>query len=92
MLTQAVLESFDILDSKSYTDQPPTTSDLVFSSQAQAKVIDELIKAPSIEAFIEDVVKVETRLKRGRIRHVRHLELELMCAGKVTNHLHFFIY
>ncbi|EHL00960.1 hypothetical protein M7I_3078 [Glarea lozoyensis 74030] len=83
-----ILESFVITESKPHSDQPPTTSDLAFLKKAQVEVIDELIKAPSIEGFIEDVVKIEARLKRGRIRHVRHLELELMCAGKHCNSLY----
>lgn len=55
----------------------------VFARKAKTQVIDELIKTVSIEAFIEDVVKVEKRLERGHISNVRELELELMCAGKV---------
>jgi hypothetical protein len=91
ILNQLVLESFATSDTKPHTDQAPTASDVTFLRNAQTKVIDELIKAPSIEAFIEDVVKVETRLKRGRIRYVRDLELELMCAGKVISYvLSFF--
>ena len=64
------------------------TAQIAFSKKAQTQVIDELIKARSIEAFIEDVVKVEKRLKRGHIKTVRELELELMCAGKVILFLH----
>lgn len=55
----------------------------LFARQAKTRILDELIKSVSIEAFIEDVVKVEKRLNRGHIANVRELELELMCAGKV---------
>jgi hypothetical protein len=56
----------------------------LFAKKAQTNIIDELITSISIEAFIEDVVKVEKRLNRGHITNVRELELELMCAGKVS--------
>lgn len=54
------------------------------------KIIDELIKKNSIEAFIEDVVDVEKRLNNGLIVELRQLELELVCAGKVTHTLYQF--
>jgi hypothetical protein len=47
------------------------------------KIIDELIQKTSIEAFIEDVIRVEKRLENGLITELRQLELELICAGKV---------
>jgi hypothetical protein len=51
---------------------------------AKSRIIDELIQKASIEAFIEDVVAVEQRLREGSITNLRRLELELICAGKVT--------
>ena len=51
---------------------------------AKSRIIDELIQKVSIEAFIEDVVAVEQRLREGSITNLRELELELICAGKVT--------
>lgn len=42
----------------------------------------------SIEAFIEDVVAVEKRLREGSIKDLRQLELELICAGKVCDFVH----
>ena len=53
-----------------------------FEFKAKTRVIDELIKKPRIEAFIEDVVNVETRLHQSQITSTRDLELELICAGK----------
>ncbi len=52
--------------------------------KAKTKVIDELIKQNAIEAFIEDVVSVEKRLKQGQITSVRSLELDLIFSGKVS--------
>ncbi|KAG9236099.1 hypothetical protein BJ875DRAFT_372907 [Amylocarpus encephaloides] len=79
-----VLESFGSSDVKISTDSVPNVTPTTFPKRAQAQVIDELIKTVSIEAFIEDVVKVEKRLNRGHIKSVRELELELMCAGKLA--------
>ncbi|KAH7336184.1 hypothetical protein BKA65DRAFT_402824 [Rhexocercosporidium sp. MPI-PUGE-AT-0058] len=56
-----------------------------FERKAKARVIDELIKKPRIEAFIEDVVRVEKRLHQGQIANLRSLELELICAGKLAS-------
>jgi hypothetical protein len=51
---------------------------------AKSRVINELIQKNSIEAFIEDVVAVEKRLREGSIKNLRQLELELIGAGKVS--------
>lgn len=77
------LESFGPEKDSSKTTQAFDFSQPLFAYKAKTQVIDELIKTVSIEAFIEDVVKVEKRLNRGHIANVRELELELMCAGKV---------
>jgi hypothetical protein len=54
----------------------------MFELRARTRVLDELFqKAP---AFIQEVVKIETRLLQGRIKGIRELELELICAGKVS--------
>ena len=52
--------------------------------KAKARVIDQLIQKPSIEAFIEDVVNVENRLNNNFIVDVRQLELELICTAKAS--------
>ncbi|KAF4633305.1 hypothetical protein G7Y89_g4818 [Cudoniella acicularis] len=79
-------ESFYSSDSdSSETEKISDSSQALFANNAQSQVIDELIKTNSIEAFIEDVVKVEKRLNRGHIKNVRELELELMCAGKLAS-------
>ncbi|PVH84985.1 hypothetical protein DL98DRAFT_584044 [Cadophora sp. DSE1049] len=56
-----------------------------FEYKAKTRVIDELIKKPRIEAFIEDVVNVEKRLHQSQITSIRDLELELICAGKLAS-------
>jgi hypothetical protein len=54
----------------------------MFELRARTRVLDELFqKAP---AFIQEVVKIETRLLQGQIKGIRELELELICAGKVS--------
>jgi len=55
-----------------------------FERKVKTRVIDELIKMVSIEAFIEDVIRVEKQLNQGNITTIRELELELICAGKVS--------
>lgn len=55
-----------------------------FELKAKTRVIDELIQNVGIEAFIEDVVSVERRLKHSQITSVRSLELDLIFAGKVS--------
>jgi hypothetical protein len=77
-------ESFGPQQEKSKTEAAFDFEQPLFARKAKTQVIDELIKTVSIEAFIEDVVKVEKRLERGHISNVRELELELMCAGKVS--------
>lgn len=57
----------------------------MFQSKSKARVIDELIKTRSIEAFDGDVVKIGRRLREGKITGTRQLELELICAGKVRS-------
>jgi hypothetical protein len=53
----------------------------MFELRARTRVLDELFqKSP---AFIQEVVKIETRLLQGQIKGIRELELELICAGKV---------
>ncbi|KAH6667562.1 hypothetical protein B0J14DRAFT_489576 [Halenospora varia] len=84
-----VLESFGFSDADSGTAEKAFDfAQPLFARKAQSHIIDELIKTTSIEAFIEDVVKVEKRLDRGHITTIRELELELMCAGKVCHSHH----
>ncbi|CAG8972051.1 hypothetical protein HYALB_00004915 [Hymenoscyphus albidus] len=81
----------DVSESFGSSDKIPSDGEKIaacktrFVKYAKKQVIDELIKTVSIEAFIEDVVKVEKRLNRGYIQNVRELELELMCAGKLAS-------
>jgi len=80
------LDSFESFGPQQNSAKPEQAFDFeqpLFARKAKTEVIDELITTVSIEAFIEDVVKVEKRLSRGHITNVRELELELMCAGKV---------
>jgi hypothetical protein len=58
----------------------------MFQSKSKARVIDELIKTRSIEAFDSDVVMIGKRLREGKITNTRQLELELICVGKVRLH------
>jgi hypothetical protein len=58
----------------------------MFQSKSKTRVIDELIKTRSIEAFDADVVTIGRRLREGKITSTRQLELELICAGKVKFH------
>jgi hypothetical protein len=54
----------------------------MFELRARTRVLDELFqKAPG---FIQEVVQIETRLLQGQIKGIRDLELELICAGKVS--------
>jgi hypothetical protein len=55
----------------------------MFKNKSKTRVIDELIKTRSIEAFDGDVVKIGRRLREGKITNTRQLELELICVGKV---------
>ncbi|RDL41012.1 uncharacterized protein BP5553_00991 [Venustampulla echinocandica] len=81
-----VLESLGASENTSSpTNTTPGFPPSLFAQEAQARVIEPLIKTASIEAFIEDVVKVEERLNRYHITSVRELELELMCAGKLAS-------
>ena len=66
---------------------PFDRSQASFHRTAKSRIIDELIQRVSIEAFIEDVVAVERRMREGSIRNLRQLELELICAGKVRSAL-----
>ncbi|KAG4442814.1 hypothetical protein IFR05_001695 [Cadophora sp. M221] len=84
------LDIFESLDSSPKTNLPATPQQFNFAQasfehKAKTRVIDELIKKPRIEAFIEDVVNVERRLHQGQIASVRDLELELICAGKLAS-------
>lgn len=79
------LESFGPAKDSSKIDRVFDFTQALFVQKAKTQVIDELITTVSIEAFIEDVIKVERRLNRGRIANVRELELELMCAGKLAS-------
>ena len=54
-----------------------------FESTATSRVIEKLISINSIVAFIADVTTVGNKLNSGKIKTVRELELELICAGKV---------
>lgn len=64
---------------------PFNFSQASFYRTAKSRIIDELIQKVSIEAFIEDVVAVEKRLREGSIKYLRQLELELICAGKLAS-------
>lgn len=80
---------FELLNSPMTIKPPPKQqfdfAHTSFEHKAKSRVIDELIQKPSIEAFIEDVVQVERRLLQGQITSIRELELELMCAGKLSS-------
>jgi hypothetical protein len=54
----------------------------MFELRAKTRVLDELFQ--KVPTFIQEVVKIETRLLQGQIRGIRELELELICAGKVS--------
>jgi hypothetical protein len=55
----------------------------MFQSRCKTRVIDELIKIPSIRAFCGNVLTIGKRLSEGKIKSTRQLELELICVGKV---------
>jgi hypothetical protein len=55
----------------------------LFQSRCKTRVIDELIKTQSLEAFDRNVVTIRSRLQEGEITSTRQLELELICVGKV---------
>ncbi|KAH9224712.1 hypothetical protein DL95DRAFT_516951 [Leptodontidium sp. 2 PMI_412] len=83
------LDIFESLDSPkanaSIAIQQFNFAQASFEHRAKTRVIDELIKKPRIEAFIEDVVNVERRLHQGQISSVRELELKLISAGKFAS-------
>lgn len=58
-------------------------SQTMFEYRAKMKVIDELTRAPSIEACAQDIATVKSRLSGGKIASIRDLELDLICVGKV---------
>lgn len=88
-LIRACKHFLDIQESFSYSENSSSQFDFVQASFANKvkthKVIDDLIKKSSIEAFIEDVVDVEKRLNNGLITELRQLELELIRAGKLAS-------
>ncbi|KAE8441712.1 hypothetical protein EG329_004541 [Mollisiaceae sp. DMI_Dod_QoI] len=91
-IARAVWQPLDVFESLESNDGLPVPSnrgfDFVqasFEMKAKTKVIDELIKQNAIEAFIEDVVSVEKRLKHGQITSVRSLELDLIFSGKLAS-------
>lgn len=55
----------------------------MFQTRCKTRVIDELIKTQSIEAFDGDVVNVGRRLQEGKVTSTRQLELELISVSKV---------
>jgi hypothetical protein len=56
-----------------------------FYRTVKSRIIDELIQKTSVEAFIEDVVAAEKRVREGSVINLRQTELELLCAGKVSS-------
>jgi hypothetical protein len=86
-----VFESFSAPES--ITSLPHGSFDFgqqMFQTRCKTRVIDELIKTQSIEAFDRDVVTIGRRLGEGKITSTRQLELELISIGKVRieHHLH----
>ncbi|EKD14634.1 zinc finger protein [Drepanopeziza brunnea f. sp. 'multigermtubi' MB_m1] len=83
-----LFESLDSPKSPIYVPSSSPTFDFAqssFKQRAKTHIIEELIRKPRIEAFIEDVVRVEARLSQGLISNIRQLELELICAGKLAS-------
>ncbi|KAI9056105.1 hypothetical protein LZ554_001033 [Drepanopeziza brunnea f. sp. 'monogermtubi'] len=85
------LDLFESLDSPKLPIHVPSShssfnfAQSSFEQRAKTHFIEELIRKPRIEAFIEDVVRVEARLSQGLITSIRQLELELICAGKLAS-------
>jgi hypothetical protein len=61
-----------------------------FVFNAKTFVIEAIMKQNSMEVFMDEVVQVEQRLNLNLITEIRQLELELICAGKVSMipHIH----
>jgi len=81
-----VFESFGV--SRDNTSPTRCTFDFArqtFEYRSKLKVIDDLIRTPSIEGFIQGIATIKDRLSRGKISSTRDLELELLCIGKVCS-------
>ena len=91
----AVLENFHNQAQEALIFETPNSdfdfNQISFESTATSQIIEKLISINTIVAFIEDVTIVGNKLNSGRIKTVRGLELELICAGKV-NHLVSHLY
>ena len=80
-----VLESFGTCKSRNSSSTGRFNFlQVAFTNKVKLQITGELITTTSIEAFVEDVADVERRLDNGLITNVRELELELICAGKVS--------
>ena len=55
----------------------------LFQARCKTRVIDELMRNQSGEAFHGGVATTGRRLSEGKITSTRQLELELICVGKV---------
>jgi hypothetical protein len=81
----SVLESFGNCESQSSSSNSRFNfMHTAFANKVRPQIVEKLIMKTSIEAFIEDVTDVERRLENGLITNIRELELELICAGKVS--------
>ena len=59
----------------------------MFQNMSKARVIDEIVKDRSLETFHSNIAAIDIRLSQGKITTTRQLELELICAGKVSTYL-----
>ncbi|KAH8779513.1 hypothetical protein BGZ57DRAFT_760642 [Hyaloscypha finlandica] len=94
MLLTACKHFLDVFESFSVPESVPSLphgifdfGQELFQSRCKTRVIDELIKTQSLEAFDRNVVTIRSRLQEGKITSTRQLELELICVGKHVTHL-----
>lgn len=82
-----VLEHAHAKDQEAQTDKSMVgNSDfnqLSFILDASSRVTRKLLTIPTIEAFYDDIQRVQQKLLAGKIDSARELELELICAAKV---------
>lgn len=74
-------------DEEAKTYQTPSSgfdfTQLTFELNGVNRVIDKLKCIKTIEGFMSDIITVGEKLRCGRLKNTRALELELICSAKV---------
>lgn len=78
-----VLESFKVFENESAAGRKDKHLESIHRSFTARAQFNDLISSSG--TFSEEVVNIERRLLAGQINGTRELELELICAGKVSS-------